>query len=116
MLQLIMHHTGELFLKTPESEQPLNKRLVLTTDSRLGGQSDPHAMSAMAEELLSVVLWFFDFYLEELVDYDYAPEQSKFALNLMRTKLLAEIETMVSNGVSIELVHRNVTNFQIIDI
>ena len=111
-----MHHTGALFIKTPESEQPLHRRLILTIDPALQGHNCPHAMVAMVEELLSEVLWYFDFYLEELVDREYAPERSKFALNLMRTKLLAEIESVVHNGVTSSLDNRSISQFSIVDI
>lgn len=116
MLQLIMRHTGELFLKTPESEHQLHRQLVFTIDPSLKGENSLYAIIAMEEALLSEVLWFFDFYLEELVDREYAPEHSKFALNLMRVKFLAEIESTIKNGVTVTLANRNISHFDIIDI
>lgn len=113
MITLIMRHTGELFIKTPEAEHPLYKSLILTVEP--SSEQSSGVITAMREALLDAVLWFFDLHLEELVDYDYAPEQSKFALNLLRYKLLAEIEAMVADGVTSQLATRNITNFKIID-
>jgi hypothetical protein len=109
-MQLIMRHTGELFIVTPEAEHPLHKKLILSC----GGGVDS-ALPALTEELLNCVLWYFDLYLDELVDYEYAPDQSKFALNMVRVKLMAELENTVSNGVTAALVGRGVHSFEIID-
>lgn len=116
MLQIIMHHNGDLFIRTSESEHPLNKNLRLNIGKGEAGFDNSRMLFAISEDLLSIVLWFFDLHLEELVDYDYAPHQSKFALGLMRNKLLYEIECMIRDGVTSTLTSYDIQGFSFVDV
>jgi hypothetical protein len=107
-----MRHTGELFIKTPEAEHPLNIKLELIT----GKSADPHVLSVLEHELEHAVLWFFDLQFDELVDFHYAPEQSKFALSLLRTETLNSINRMIRNDITDSLVGKNIVGFGIISL
>lgn len=109
MLSLIMRHTGELFIKTPESEHPLNAKLELIT----GRDANPEVLSVLEHELEHVVLWFFDLHFNELVDFDYAPGHSKFALSLVRTETLNTITKMIRNDITATLAGKNIVGFGI---
>lgn len=104
-----MRHTGELLIKTPEAEHPLNLKLELIT----GQSPDSNVLPALEHELEHAVLWFFDIYFNELVDFEYAPEHSKFALNLIRTELLNTILRMIRNDITSVLVDKNIVGFSI---
>jgi hypothetical protein len=115
MLQIIMHHNGDLFIRTPEKDHPLYKNLKLNIGKGEPDFDNNAMLYAISEDLLSVVLWFFDLHLEELVDYEYAPHQSKFALGLMRNKLLSEIESMIRDGVTGTLTSYDIQGFMFLD-
>ena len=103
-----MHrHTGELFIKTAEAEHPLNLKLQLSS----GNDANPEVLSALEHELEHALLWFFDLHFEELVDFEYAPHHSKFALNLVRTETLNTILKMIRNDITGPLVGKNITGF-----
>ena len=109
MLSLVMHHTGELFIKTPEQEHPLN----LIVELKSGPEPDQFALSALEAELEHAVLWFFDLRFDELVDFDYAPEDSKYALNLVRVEILTNITRMIKHNIIDSLADKNITGFEI---
>ena len=109
MLSITMRHNGELFLSTPESEHPLNLKLEL-----IAGQSqDPNVLPTLEHELEHALLWYFDLRFNELVDFDYAPEQSKFALSLVRTQTLNTILSIIQDGVTSKLQDKPIIGFSI---
>jgi hypothetical protein len=107
-----MRHTGELFLQTPEAEHPLSKKLVLNT---IREENNHHTMIALEQELIHTVLEFFDLRFSELVDFEYAPQHSKFALNLVRKLVLNNIEQIAIDGVTSHLHGRGIQSFAIVD-
>lgn len=115
MLELIMKPDGELFIKTSEAEHSLKKRLNLAIEKGPPPPPDAPIFYALSEDLLCEVLWFFDLHLEELLDYEYAPHQSKFALGLVRKTVLSSIEAMVQDSVTYKLLNYNVTGFMFLD-
>jgi hypothetical protein len=109
MLSLIMRHDGELFLSTPESEHPLNLKLELI----VGKSQDPNVIPTLEHELEHALLWFFDLRFNELVDFEYAPEHSKFALSLVRTHTLNSILSIIQDGVTRQLQDKPIVGFSI---
>jgi hypothetical protein len=103
-----MHHTGELFIRTPEADHPLQIRLKLIT----GKHHNSETITALEHELEQAILWFFDLRFRELVDFEYAPEQSVFALNLIRNETLNTILRMIKNDITDELLDKNIVGFE----
>ena len=112
MLSLIMRHTGELFIKTAEAEYTLNAKLELMR----GREADPQILRVLEHELEHVVLWFFDLHFNELVDFEYAPEHSKFALSLLKIETLNTITKMIQQGITDSLIDKNIVGFEIISL
>lgn len=108
MLELIMHHTGDLYLGTPESEHPLNIRLELIP----GREHVPEVIIALEQELEQAILWFFDLRFRELVDFEYTPEQSVFALNLIRVATLNTITSIIRDSITSGLHDKKISGFK----
>lgn len=115
MLSLIMHHNGDLFIETPESKHPLNKRLLLTIDPKLDGTNNPYATINLDADLMDLVFDYFAIPFEEMIEFVSNKGASPFAVNWGRVCLLQAVERMVQFDVLQSLYGRNVASYEIID-
>jgi hypothetical protein len=115
-VNIIMRHTGELFIQTPESEHPLNIRVELKTDSKQETLDKLYVIVALEHELEEVVLDYFDTSFDQLLNIKAAPDHKAYAMNLMRYQLLEHISQMIRYGVTDQLAGRNISSFTLIDL
>jgi hypothetical protein len=114
-----MHHTGELFIETPEGKHPINKRLILKTvdhDPPRNGEMGNPVLFSLNNELMGIILEYFGVGFDELLAFATRDRSKQFPAHVMRVKLLNEIETSVQGCVIPTLENYYVINYDIVDV